>query len=59
MFTGIIEQLGVVKSIQKESDNIHFTLEAPFTSELKIDQSVARTMVVVLLWLKFLETNTL
>jgi riboflavin synthase len=41
MFTGIIEQLGVVKSIQKESDNIHFTLEAPFTSELKIDQSVA------------------
>jgi riboflavin synthase len=41
MFTGIIEQLGVVKSIQKESDNILFTLEAPFTSELKIDQSVA------------------
>ena len=41
MFTGIIEQIGVVKSIQKESDNIHFTLEAPFTSELKIDQSVA------------------
>jgi riboflavin synthase len=41
MFTGIIEQLGVVKSIQKESDNIHFTLDAPFTSELKIDQSVA------------------
>lgn len=41
MFTGIIEQLGVVKSIQKESDNIHFTLEAPFTTELKIDQSVA------------------
>lgn len=41
MFTGIIEQLGVVKSIQKESENIHFTLEAPFTSELKIDQSVS------------------
>ena len=41
MFTGIIEQLGMVKSIQQESENIHFTLEAPFTSELKIDQSVA------------------
>ena len=41
MFTGVIEQLGVVNSIQKESENIHFTLEAPFTSELKIDQSVA------------------
>ena len=41
MFTGIIEQLGIVKSIRKEDNNIHFTIEAPFTSELKIDQSVA------------------
>ncbi|MEN9998567.1 MAG: hypothetical protein RI922_1557 [Bacteroidota bacterium] len=41
MFTGIIEQLGVVKSIRKEGENIHFTLEASFTNELKIDQSVA------------------
>jgi riboflavin synthase len=41
MFTGIIEQLGVVKAIERENENIHFTVEAPFTSELKIDQSVA------------------
>lgn len=41
MFTGIIEQLGVVKAIEKESENIHFTLSAPFAHELKIDQSVA------------------
>lgn len=41
MFTGIVEQLGVVKSIQEEGDNIHFKISAPFTSELKIDQSVA------------------
>ena len=41
MFTGIIEQLGVVKHIEKDGDNIHFTISAPFTSELKIDQSVA------------------
>lgn len=41
MFTGIIEQLGVVKSIRKDGENIHFTIQAPFTSELKIDQSVA------------------
>jgi riboflavin synthase len=41
MFTGIIEQLGIVKSIRKEDNNIHFTIEAPFTNELKIDQSVA------------------
>ncbi len=41
MFTGIIEQLGVVKDIQREGENIHFTIEAAFTHELKIDQSVA------------------
>jgi riboflavin synthase len=41
MFTGIIEQLGVVKAIQQEGENIHFTIEASFTQELKIDQSVA------------------
>lgn len=41
MFTGIIEQLGVVKAIRKEEENVHFTIAAPLTSELKIDQSVA------------------
>lgn len=41
MFTGIIEGLGVVKKIEKEGENIHFTIESPFTDELKIDQSVA------------------
>lgn len=41
MFTGIIEQLGTIKSIEKEGENIHFTLAAEFTQELKIDQSVA------------------
>lgn len=41
MFTGIIEQLGVVKTIRTEAENIHFTIAAPITSELKIDQSVA------------------
>jgi riboflavin synthase len=41
MFTGIIEQIGVVKSIQTEGANKHFTIEAAFTHELKIDQSVA------------------
>jgi len=41
MFTGIIEQLGTIKSIEKEGENIHFTLVAEFTKELKIDQSVA------------------
>lgn len=41
MFTGIIETLGEVISIEKEQTNVHFTLKSPFTNELKIDQSVA------------------
>jgi len=41
MFTGIIEQLGVVKNIEKEGENFHFTITSSFTNELKIDQSVA------------------
>lgn len=41
MFTGIIEQLGEVTNVRKEQENIHFTIAAPFTAELKIDQSVA------------------
>jgi riboflavin synthase len=45
MFTGIIEQLGEVISIQKEHTNIHFTLKSAFTQELKIDQSVAHNGV--------------
>lgn len=41
MFTGIIEATGIVTYIEKEKNNIHFTLKAPFTNELKIDQSLA------------------
>lgn len=45
MFTGIIEALGRVTNIHKENTNKHFTLTAPFTHELKIDQSVAHNGV--------------
>ncbi len=41
MFTGIIEQLGTVTDIVRENDNVHFTIEAAMTPELRIDQSVA------------------
>jgi riboflavin synthase len=41
MFTGIIEALGEVVSIRRQAENLHLTLAAPFTSELKIDQSLA------------------
>lgn len=45
MFTGIIECLGKVIAIQQENNNTHFTLEAPFIAELKVDQSVAHNGV--------------
>lgn len=45
MFTGIIEQLGTVQKIEKEQSNIHFHIQAAFTNELKIDQSVAHNGV--------------
>jgi riboflavin synthase len=41
MFTGIIEEIAEVTNIEKEGGNIHFTLKAKMTSELKIDQSIA------------------
>jgi len=45
MFTGIIEELGVVKQLEQELDNLHITIQSDFTSELKIDQSVAHNGV--------------
>jgi len=45
MFTGIIETLGAVKNIVQEGENFHITIESDFTSELKIDQSVAHNGV--------------
>lgn len=41
MFTGIIETVGEVRSLQKEGSNVHFDISATLTEELKIDQSVA------------------
>lgn len=45
MFTGIIESMGRVESIEKEGSNIHFSLSCDFTNELKIDQSLAHNGV--------------
>ena len=45
MFTGIIEELGTVKKIERNKGNIHLTIDAPFTPELKIDQSIAHNGV--------------
>ena len=45
MFTGIIKELGVVKKIEHEGSNVHFTIEAAMASQLKIDESVAHNGV--------------
>lgn len=45
MFTGIIEALAVVTSIEKQGTNLDFWLQSPITHELKIDQSVAHNGV--------------
>lgn len=45
MFTGIIESIGTIKSLQEEGTNLHIEIETNFTQELKIDQSVAHNGV--------------
>jgi riboflavin synthase len=41
MFSGIVESLGEVVSLKKEQSNLHISIKADFTKELKIDQSIA------------------
>ena len=45
MFTGIIESIVKVVALNKEQENLHVTVSCDFTSELKIDQSVAHNGV--------------
>ncbi len=45
MFTGIIEELGTIISLKTDQENLDITVRSNFTSELKIDQSVAHNGV--------------
>jgi len=45
MFTGIIEQLGVIKSIEKSATNTVFIISSVLTKELEVDQSIAHNGV--------------
>lgn len=45
MFSGIVEEFATVVSVEKEQENMHFTLTCSFVDELKIDQSVAHNGV--------------
>lgn len=45
MFTGIIEEMGIVERLENEGSNLHFYIKSQMTPELKIDQSVAHNGV--------------
>lgn len=45
MFTGIIEEIGVVSNLKKDLNNLHISIKSGITNELKIDQSVAHNGV--------------
>ena len=45
MFTGIIETVGTISSIEQEGSNYHFDIQSKFSHELKIDQSVSHNGV--------------
>jgi len=45
MFSGIIEDSAIVRAVEHDKENVHFTLSCTFVNELKIDQSVAHNGV--------------
>ena len=45
MFTGIIESIGLIKAIQKQGENFHYTVTSDISKELKIDQSISHNGV--------------
>ena len=45
MFSGIVEEYGTVVAIEKDQENVHFTLTCSFADELKVDQSLSHNGV--------------
>jgi riboflavin synthase len=45
MFSGIIENLGTVRSLRKEGSNVHMDISCDFLHEIYIDQSIAHNGV--------------
>ncbi len=41
MFTGIVEAQGEIVAIEREAGNLHFDIQSPISSALKVDQSLA------------------
>ncbi len=45
MFSGIVEEYGTVVAVEKDQENVHFTLNCTFADELKVDQSLSHNGV--------------
>lgn len=45
MFTGIIEETGIVKSLKKDKENLSIEIQSKLSSQLKVDQSVSHNGV--------------
>lgn len=45
MFTGIIEAVGVLRTVTTENTNRHFFVESPISHELRVDQSLSHNGV--------------
>ncbi len=58
MFSGIIEEAAQLVAIEKDRENIHFTLSCSFVDELKVDQSVAHNGVCLTVVSKTADTYT-
>jgi riboflavin synthase len=45
MFAGIVEESGRLIALEKDQENVHFTLTCSFVDELKVDQSLSHNGV--------------
>lgn len=45
MFSGIIEEIGIIRNIERDGGNVHLSVSCSFIKELKIDQSMAHNGV--------------
>ncbi len=58
MFTGIIESVATVKTIEREDSNVHFTFSSEIANQLTIDQSVSHNGVCLTVVAQVGETYT-
>lgn len=45
MFSGIVEEIAVVKALRREQENLHITMTCSFVKDLNIDQSISHNGV--------------